>query len=219
MKAVLFDLDGTLLDRTASLNDFLHWQTYGMLKTDISNKEKFISRFIELDKNGSVWKDKVYGCLIDEFSILNWTVKELLSSYELCFCAFSKPKQGVTEAVKKLREMGMKLAIVSNGKSPFQERNFRALGISDLFDAVIISETVGCRKPEKEIFNLACKMLKTKASNTIFVGDSIKSDIEGAKNAGMYSIYISSDSHQECNDASIICRNFAELPQMVLNAN
>jgi putative hydrolase of the HAD superfamily len=120
MEAVLFDLDGTLLDRTASLNEFLQWQTHGMLKTDISDKEKFISRFIELDKNGSVWKDKVYECLIDEFSILNWTVKELLCSYELCFCAFSKPKQGAIEAVKKLHKMGIKLAIVSNGKSPFQ---------------------------------------------------------------------------------------------------
>ena len=89
MKAVLFDLDGTLLDRAASLNDFIHWQTNGMLKSDISNKEQFISRFLELDQNGIVWKDKVYEVLIDEFKILNWTVEELLSSYELCFCAFS----------------------------------------------------------------------------------------------------------------------------------
>jgi len=219
MKAVLFDLDGTLLDRNASLNDFLQWQANGMLKTDIPNKKKFISRFIELEQNGSVWKDEVYKTLIDEFSISTWTSEELLSSYELCFCVFSKPKQGVIKAVKILREMGAKLALVSNGKSPFQERNFRALGISEQFDAIIVSEAVGFRKPNKEIFELTCKMLKTEASNAIFVGDNIKSDIEGANNAGMYSIYIPTDSHQQCDDANIICRNFEDLPKIVLAAH
>jgi len=62
-------------------------------------------------------------------------------------------------------------------------------------------------------------MLQTETSNSIFVGDSIKSDIEGANNAGMYSIYVTSDPHQECDSANIICRNFEELPNLVLTAN
>ncbi len=219
MKSVLFDLDGTLLDRATSLNNFIHWQANEMLKYDISNKEQFTSRFIELDKNGSVWKDKVYEILIDEFKISNWTVKELLSTYELCFSAFSKPKHGVLYAVNKLHKLGIKLALVSNGKSPFQERNFRALGISKLFDVIVVSEAVGLRKPDKAIFDLACKMLQTEASNSIFVGDSIKSDIDGANNAGLYSIYIPSFLHEECDSANIICDDFEELPNLVLAAN
>ena len=49
MKAVLFDLDETILDRTASLIDFANWQVQGMLQSDVADKNLFINRFIELD--------------------------------------------------------------------------------------------------------------------------------------------------------------------------
>jgi len=219
MQAVLFDLDGTLLDRSASLRDFVTWQVQGMLVSEIENKEKYIARFIELDANGSVWKDKVYETLIDEFSIDNWTPNELLSTYEQCFCAFSKPRHGAVEAVKTLRSRGAKIALVSNGKSPFQERNFRSLGIADLFDAVVISEAVGLRKPDKEIFYLACDLLNVETSGSVFVGDSIESDIEGANNAGIYSIYMPSGPELACATANIVCRNFEALPEIVMDAD
>jgi len=219
MKAVLFDLDETLLDRSESLHDFVRWQAEGMLRFELKNKELYISRFIELDVKGSVWKDIVYKTLIDEFSIQNFTVTELPSTYELCFWAFSKPKPGAIKAVKILHSLGVKLALVSNGKSPFQERNFRSLGISNIFDAVIISEAAGMRKPQKEIFKLACDTLKVLTSNTVFVGDSIENDIIGANDAGIYSIYMPSDSSQECKYANIVCTSFDELPEIIMNSH
>ena len=66
IKAVLFDLDQTLLDRTASLKSFVDWQVKGMLRSQVSDRDLFIKRFIELDANGKVWKDRVYEILIDE---------------------------------------------------------------------------------------------------------------------------------------------------------
>ena len=219
MKAVLFDLDGTLLDRNASLIEFVRWQAQGMLKTEIPNVEQFVKRFIELDANGYVWKDKVYESLISEFSIQKWSMEELLTSYELCFCAFAKPMEGAIEAVKTLSRMAAKIALVSNGKTPFQERNFNALGISNLFDAVVVSEAVNLRKPEKEIFQLACELLETEVSNAIFVGDSPNADIKGANNVGMYTVYIPSARRPSCEEADIICKDFSELPNIVLAAN
>lgn len=213
-QAVLFDLDGTLLDRTLSLRDFVRWQAEAMLGAEIGDKEAYIARFIELDANGRVWKDVVYETLIDEFSIDNWTMNELLTTYELCFCAFVRPRPGAIEAVTTLRSLGAKIALVSNGKSPFQERNFRSLGISSLFDAVIVSQAVGLRKPDKEIFYLACDRLKVQASNCVFVGDSIESDIEGANNAGMHSIYLPAGPDYDCATATAVCTNFAELPKI-----
>ena len=50
-RAVIFDLDQTLLDRTTSLLEFLRWQTEGMLKPDLKSPSDFISRFVELDNN------------------------------------------------------------------------------------------------------------------------------------------------------------------------
>jgi putative hydrolase of the HAD superfamily len=102
MSAVIFDLDQTILDRQQSLVNFVTWQCRGMLRADIKDESSFIHRFIELDANGSVWKDVVYQALICEFSIQNWTVSELLSVYENCFCGFSVPKVGVAEAITEI---------------------------------------------------------------------------------------------------------------------
>lgn len=65
-KAVLFDLDGTLLNRDKSIELFIN-QQYERLFDLLSHisKEQYNSRFIELDNRGYVWKDKVYQQLID----------------------------------------------------------------------------------------------------------------------------------------------------------
>ena len=68
-KAVIFDLDQTLLDRTTSLIKFLTWQVNFFQLVPADDREKFIQRFLELDDNGKVWKDRVYENLIQEFSI------------------------------------------------------------------------------------------------------------------------------------------------------
>ena len=72
-KAVLFDLDQTLLDRNTSLKSFLNWQVNDLQLIYQAQKEIFIQRFIELDANGSVWKDLVYRQLIDEFKIVQYS--------------------------------------------------------------------------------------------------------------------------------------------------
>ena len=70
MKSVIFDLDGTLLDRDASVEQFISGQ-YERLAKHLSHipKNDYIARFIELDCHGHVWKDKVYQALVTEFAI------------------------------------------------------------------------------------------------------------------------------------------------------
>ncbi|PTI44802.1 HAD family hydrolase, partial [Staphylococcus xylosus] len=69
IKAILFDLDGTILDRESSLNNFIDDQ-YDKFISYLKHIEKttFKNKFIELDNNGYVWKDKVYAQLIDYFN-------------------------------------------------------------------------------------------------------------------------------------------------------
>ena len=49
MRAALFDLDETILDRAGSLRDFAIWQAKGMLRFSIYDVDRFVERFIELD--------------------------------------------------------------------------------------------------------------------------------------------------------------------------
>jgi putative hydrolase of the HAD superfamily len=70
IKSVIFDLDGTLLDRDASVEQFVSVQ-HDRLSEYLSHipKNDYIARFIELDCHGHVWKDKVYQSLVSEFAI------------------------------------------------------------------------------------------------------------------------------------------------------
>ena len=215
---VLFDLDETLLDRAGSLQDFVTWQARGMLRNSIENTREFCNRFVELDSNGAVWKDQVYSQLVQEFEITDWSVRELLTSYELCFSGFCKLIPNAETALEALHKKGYKLGLVSNGKSPFQERNFNALGVSHLFGTVVVSEAVGFRKPEPEIFKLACTALDTSPENVVFVGDNPKADIAGANNLGMYSVYIPRHYGQECKEANVVCADYTHLISIVEKA-
>lgn len=213
-KAVIFDLDQTLLDRERSLLDFVKWQCRGMLRSHIRDEAAFVARFVELDANGTVWKDQVYKTLLEEFAVGGWSAEELLSVYENCFCGFAVPKQGIIEAVELLSK-SYQLGLVSNGRSPFQERNFRALGFATLFKSVIVSEAVSLRKPDPRIFHLCCSELGVTPSNSIYVGDHPLADIEGARNAGLRTIFIPGSLHSDCPSADAVCADMSQLARLI----
>lgn len=216
MRAALFDLDETLLDRTGSLRDFATWQAKGMLRTYVNDTDYFIERFIKLDENGMVWKDKVYASLIDEFNITDWSVDELLSTYLLTFCAFCKPRNGAETAIREFASHGFKIGLVTNGKTPFQERNFRTLGFTNWFDCVVVSEAVGMRKPERSIFEHACRIADADIEKSIFIGDNPNADMKGSKAAGMKTIYVPRDpGYEPCEYADYTFNDLSEVKGFV----
>ncbi|NUF39342.1 HAD family hydrolase [Acinetobacter lactucae] len=192
-KAILFDLDQTLLDRNTSLIKFVEWQVNFFQLVSQENKQAFITRFIELDNNGSVWKDVVYSQLLEDFNIKTFSVENLLESYINDFNKFCRPFEKVPETIQNLYNKGYKLGLISNGKSPFQENNFYALGLKEFFSTIIVSEAIGLRKPDIQIFEHACKELGFIPNECIFVGDNPKADIEGANKAGMKTIFFHPD--------------------------
>ena len=215
IRAVIFDLDQTLLDRTSSLSAFLQWQADGMLRPDLENSSDFITRFVELDSNGRVWKDKVYEHLIEDFRLHCWTTEELLSVYMNCFCAFCVGRPGADQAVRNLSEH-YALGLISNGKSPFQERNFRALGFSHLFGSTIVSEAVGMRKPDPRIFELGCSELGISSRLKLFLSEIVPSaDIRGARDANLKTVFLPTELHPTCPEADIVCEHLSELPNAI----
>ena len=217
MDSVIFDLDQTILDRNRSLLDYVRWQAEGMLRADVSNVDAFVTRFIELDSNGRVWKDRVYEQLLSEFKISGWAVNELLAVYKLCFCSFARPMAGAIDAITSLKDSGYLLGLISNGMSPFQERNFRALGVSTLFDSVLVSQAVNLRKPDAKIFHMCCRELGVLPESAVYVGDNPDADIRGANDVGMKTVFIPSVLHPRCDDANAVCKDLHHLPELIKN--
>lgn len=190
IKAVVFDLDGTLLDRDSSLKRFIADQFVRLNRFlgHISEKQ-YIERFIELDAHGYVWKDKVYQQLAEEFKIEGISAEGLLQDYVNEFQNHCIPFQGLKDLLEKLKKRSIRLGMITNGKGQFQMNNIVALGIEDYFDCILISELEGLKKPDPEIFQRALERMGLAANDCLFVGDHPDNDVEAAIKAGMHGVW------------------------------
>jgi len=204
IKAVIFDLDGTLLNRDSSVRSFID-QQYERLKPNLSHllKENFIHRFIELDNHGYVWKDKVYQQLIEEYSIM-LSPEEMLEDYLQEFKNHCVPFEHLHSMLHNLKKQGLKLGIITNGYGQFQLDNIRALGIEKDLDVILISEWESIKKPNAEIFNRALSKLGVSANESLYVGDHPINDVEAAKKVGMRAIWKRNDAWQNVEADYII---------------
>ncbi|RNA69942.1 HAD family hydrolase [Alteribacter keqinensis] len=215
IKAVLFDLDGTLLDRDTSVRHFIQnqYDRMGMLLGNVS-KARYTERFIELDERGYVWKDQVYKELTAEFSITDITWSELLNDYLVSFQGHCVGFPHMAETLKQLKRDRYKLGIVSNGRVPFQLNNIRALGIEPYFDTIVISEREEIKKPDADIFHRALDRLGVKADHAVFIGDHPVNDVKAARAAGMKAVW-KETAALECTDADRVMRDFRTLPGLI----
>lgn len=211
-KAVLFDLDGTLLDRDKSLELFINHQ-YERLYESLSHipKEQYISRFIELDNHGYVWKDKVYQQLADEVNISSVTWEELLQDYLDEFKQHCVGFPQIHEMLKELKDNNIALGMITNGFGQFQMDNIKALDIEKYFDVILVSEWEGIKKPNPKIFMNALKKLNVEPSESVFIGDHPENDVKAAQNLGIKGIWKKVNQWNDV-EADAIIDDYLELP-------
>jgi putative hydrolase of the HAD superfamily len=96
----------------------------------------------------------------------------------------------VKSSLKKLRDMGIKSAIISDGIPIKQYEKILRLQIDELVDLIVITDEIGVRKPNPKLFEYFLEKFGVKGNETIYVGDNIEKDIIPAKKNGIYTIYI-----------------------------
>jgi HAD superfamily hydrolase (TIGR01509 family) len=93
--------------------------------------------------------------------------------------------------LESLRNRGIKTGLVANSW-PDPARVLRAdaeaFGLADLLDVMVFSDEAGVRKPAAEIFLRACRELEVDPTSTMFVGDRLDTDVQGAANLGMTTV-------------------------------
>jgi len=127
--------------------------------------------------------------LLGEFEI---TVndEELARFLEAEHTAWAPARQLATTThalLESLREHGLKLGLVSNAFDPpdLLHRDLAQFGIAERVDVALFSSEVGRRKPDPEIFQRALDALGVAPAEALFVGDTLATDIAGAKALGM----------------------------------
>lgn len=219
IKAVIFDLDGTLLDRDASLASFIEDQ-YTRLAAYFQHipKVQFIKRFIELDAKGYVWKDQVYQQLIEEFSIkeIDWPC--LLEDYVENFSSHCIPFPNLDNMLNQLATNSLRLGMITNGKGQFQMDNILALGIKDYFDEILISEWEEMAKPNPAIFQKALAGFGLSPAEAVYIGDHPKNDIQAAGAVGMNTLW-KKDRHWNCLDADGEIEDLSEISEWIERFN
>lgn len=214
IKAIIFDLDGTLLNRDASVKKFIHAQ-YERLIEYVGNvpHETYISRFVELDCRGYVWKDKVYQQMVEELNIQNISWEDLLQDYIEEFKHYCVAFPNLINMLDDLRKQ-VRLGIISNGFGQFQMDNIKALGIEHYFDAILISEWEGMKKPNPDIFRKAATSLNVLPHECIYVGDHPENDVRGAQNAGMIGVWKKDPEWQQV-EADYIIEDLLDITNII----
>jgi len=117
---------------------------------------------------------------------------------------------GVPEALGDLREMGLRLLVVSNSDGSI-ERGLAELGLRPYFTAVVDSAVVGFEKPDPRIFEHALERAGVLGARALHVGDLYHADVTGARAAGVNALLL--DPFDDWGDVD--CERARDLPELV----
>ncbi len=104
---------------------------------------------------------------------------------------------GTLESLKAMKEGGFLTALVSNASSN-AIYILDHLGLSPLFDTMVISCDVGVAKPDEKIYRIALERLGVSPGESLFIGDGASNELDGAQKAGIHAAKINQD-HQTKN--------------------
>ncbi len=183
-KAIIFDLDGTILDTLGDLHASVNYalKSYGYpLRSECDvcafvgdGIKKLIERAVPANLDDASIQ-KVLECFKEHYG-KNCNVN-------------TKPYDGIIDCLKMLKSKGTKLAVVTN-KAHFAAVPMCKKYFKNLIDATI-GETDGTpKKPCPDMLNKAMHLLGVSKQDTLYVGDS-DVDIQTAKNAGVNCLCVS----------------------------
>ncbi|MDE7416848.1 MAG: HAD family hydrolase [Lachnospiraceae bacterium] len=89
-----------------------------------------------------------------------------------------------------LKKAGKKIYLLSNAQRSFTWTELEQTGLVPYFDGILISSDEGCMKPDPEFYNICCERYGLDKSQSVMIGNELKSDMAGAKAAGIDGFYI-----------------------------
>jgi phosphoglycolate phosphatase len=213
-RAVLLDLDGTLVDSApdlaAAVNRML--ADFGTAPLPLATVRSFIGHGIASLVHRVLVASK--GLHIDESNAL----ARFHRHYTACNGKHSRVYPGVLEGIAELRRQGYLLACVTNKLHPYTTALLEAKGLAPLLDAVVCAGDAMPGKPDAAPLLHACRLLDVDPSCAVMVGDS-EVDATAARRADMPVYLVRYGYHQEGGFTVLRCNAFlnsiSELPALL----
>ena len=204
LAAIIFDLDDTLHDDTATYHRAAERvardvaSERGIAPEDlraayITQAERFWSRLDSavlgtplVGLRAEMWAAALAACGIDDPALA-----------QRCGIAYNDYRRGLLELWPGARELlaslradGYKLALITNGFSETHREKLTILGLDDAFDEVFIADEVGMVKPDARLFLLAAERLGVVPAACAMVGDRFDRDVRGGASVGMFTVWM-----------------------------
>lgn len=215
IKAILFDLDETLIDRTETMRRFLVAQHGLFPELSGLSCSVYSDACLRHQENGYADKLEAYASACKELELSNTDLAaKLFADFKDRYGTDPVAFPSVLDTLKILQE-SYKIGLVSNGRTRGQTAKITACGFDSFFSSICISESFGFKKPDERIFMACLNELTVQPSEAVFVGDNPTADIEPAKKLGMFAVWVT-NSHFS---APAVCdgtiKNVSELPDLV----
>jgi putative hydrolase of the HAD superfamily len=195
IKAVLFDLDNTLLDRQTAFLQVAQafYNSYAAVRGK-HTQEEVVSLLVSWDAFGTAPRH-AFERALDAWPDIGISTCEMMGWYYDELCRAIKPDKRALALVADLNKEGLPWGVVTNG-SAVQHVKVKVAGVGNMAPFVIVSSDFGHSKPEPPIFHEALRRLGgIPAENTLFVGDNPDTDIKGAETVGMQTAWVRLGRH------------------------
>lgn len=234
LRAVLFDLGGTLIvegedDRTSARAALQEISRNAHSRNFSSDPRKLVLNYVKQRRI----HNRIRGKFNVEIHLRSW-LSELLSSTfgedadekflkeaMETFIKFRMMKLSlypeVSSVLEELSERYLLGAVTNISSEDVPHIALRKLGLEGLFRVVVTSAELGVRKPYPWMFLYALRMLKVGSNESVFVGNSLENDVQGAKTVGMKAVLV--DREGVYNEASCAAdfkiKSLKELPEVL----
>lgn len=211
IKAVLFDLDNTLIDFMRMKRNSCEAAVSAMIDAGLKvNKEKALKKLFKLyDKHGLEEKTIFQKFLKEQTKKIDYRIlANAIVAYRNVRASYLQPYPHTDYVLIKLKSKGIKLAIVTDAPRLKAWLRLMAMKIGNFFDVVVTFEDTKHLKPSALPFEAALRKLDLKPGECLMVGDMPHRDMKGAKKLGLKTCFAKygnpkirkSDADYEIND-------------------
>jgi len=220
IRAVIFDLDNTLVDFMAMKSLAVAAAAYAMVDSGLpmTTEEAVAGIYRMYDKLGIEYQQVFDEFLVTEMGAIDYRVLAAgIVAYRKAREAALQPYPHVRMTICQLLRRGLKLAVLSD--APRREAWLRLcqLELHHEFDAVVTYEDTGFHKPSPEPFERVLQDLAVQPKEAVMIGDWPDRDVAGAKSANLWTVWAKygSTHNVEESDADFEIGSIADLLRVI----